>query len=102
MCWSCNAICGGCRPPRKRPVKCPECGTHNVYDIEQDMGTKECKKCGADLTEYAVPEARTCNFSGEMCYNPCKKSIQETPAGGYQECRNRVTEPITYDKKAAG
>lgn len=94
MCWSCNPICGGCRPPRKKPVKCPDCGTHNVFDIEANMANRVCKKCGSDLTELAIPKALECNYSGLICYNPCKKSKQETPEDGYQECITRVKEPF--------
>lgn len=97
MCWSCNAICGGCRPPRKRPVKCPECGGYNVFDLEKNMGTKTCKKCGLNVTELAIPEPLECNYCGEICYNPCKKAKQDPADGELHECNLRVTEPFVTD-----
>lgn len=93
MCWSCNPICGGCRPPRKRPVKCPECGAYNAFDIER--GTEKlCSKCGADLTEAATPEPLLCKYCGEMCYNPCRKAKQDPEDGDLRTCTMRSTEPF--------
>lgn len=93
MCWSCNPICGGCRPPRKKPVKCPECGMFNAIDLEHPSAENPCRKCGFDLTEVALPKPVTCKFCGLICYNPCKKAFKE-PENGLGECRIRVSEPL--------
>jgi hypothetical protein len=97
MCWSCNPICGGCRPPRKRPAKCPDCNTYNIFDIAGNrMAKPQCKKCAADLTQIALPPAMLCAYSNLMCYNPCKKA-KSKPDGESHECVLRVTEPIEVD-----
>ena len=83
MCWSCNPICGGCRPPRKRPVKCPECGMFNAVDLEHFSKPNPCTKCGFDLTDLALPEPVTCTICGEVCYNPCRKGKTEQPDGSF-------------------
>lgn len=93
MCWSCNPICGGCRPPRKRPVKCPECGAFNAVDLERG-GRKLCVKCEADLTELATPKPKVCRYCGEICYNPCRKADQDPPGGEIGRCQVRVKEPL--------
>lgn len=67
MCWSCNSLCGGCRPPRKRAVVCPECGAFNVVDLEHFHEGNPCSRCGTDLTAAAIPEPVTCLVCGEVC-----------------------------------
>ncbi len=102
MCWSCNPICGGCRPPRIRAIQCPECGGFNACDIEHLEDVYECESCGADITELAMPEPAICQLCGEICYNPCKRS--RTPLdSGIQSCQMRVTEPLNpkYQKAPA-
>jgi len=69
-------------------VKCGTCGTYNVFDIEENMGTKVCKTCNEDLTSQAIPEPMHCEYCGEICYNPCKKA-KTVPAAGPLECRLR-------------
>lgn len=94
MCWSCNPICGGCRPPRKRPVKCPECGAFNAINLEHMARTNPCSKCGFDLTELATPEPVVCTICDEICYNPCTSGKTEQPVEEKRECKVRVTEPL--------
>lgn len=94
MCWTCNALCGGCRPPRKKAVKCPECNTFNIYDIEKVMDFKVCKKCGKDLTKEAVPVQLLCKYCGEICYNPCRKAKTDPPGGLHDDCLVRAKTPI--------
>lgn len=111
MCWSCNPICGGCRPPRKRPVKCPECGMFNAVDLEHFSRPNPCTKCGFDLTDLALPEPVTCTICGEVCYNPCRKgrggvvgegvdggdgsaAAAEGGTPGVRPCRMRVGKPL--------
>lgn len=93
MCWSCNPLCGSCRPPRKKAVKCPECGAFNAVDIEHG-GRKYCSKCSADLTELAMPTPKICKLCGEICYNPCRKADKEPEGGELSPCPVRVKEPL--------
>lgn len=106
MCWSCNPLCGGCRPPRKRAVACPECGALNVVDLEHFHEGNPCSRCGADLTAAALPAPVTCRVCGETCYNPCRKGREGTGgkeaaapdagsgAPGVRPCRMRVGKPL--------
>lgn len=111
MCWSCNSLCGGCRPPRKRAVVCPECGAFNVVDLEHFHEGNPCSRCGTDLTAAAIPEPVTCLVCGEVCYNPCRKgrggvvgegvdggdgstAAAEGGTPGVRPCRMRVGKPL--------
>lgn len=94
MCWSCNPICGGCRPPRKRPVKCPECATFNAIDLEHFSEPNPCSKCGHDLTSLALPEAVICTICEEVCYNPCRKGKEEQLSENKGVCQMRVSKPL--------
>ncbi len=99
MCWSCNPLCGGCRPPRKKAVQCPECGTYNVFDIEiqQPPVQRLCKKCGVDLTEAATPKVVQCKRSGLLCANPCRQHTKTSQDGGLIECQNNTPPPPGYE-----
>lgn len=94
MCWSCNPICGGCRPPRKRPVKCPACGMFNPIDLEHFTATNPCSRCGLDLTNDAIPEPIVCSACDEICYNPCRKGKEERDQDQKEICRSRKAEPF--------
>lgn len=94
MCWSCNPICGGCRPPRKRPVKCPDCGAFNAVNLEHVAEANPCTKCGKDLTELAMPKPVVCSICREICYNPCRKGSNDEPAETVQPCNVRVAQPL--------
>ncbi len=94
MCWSCNPICGGCRPPRIRAVQCPECDGFNACDIEHLQDSYECEICEADITDLAIPEPAICKMCGEICYNPCKRSRKELEDGELIPCQMRVVEPL--------
>lgn len=90
MCWSCNPMCGSCRPPRQKAVKCTECATYNVFDIEirSPRIPRLCKKCGTDLTESATPVPVECKRSGRVCANPCRKYDKPAANGELVDCKN--------------
>ena len=67
MCWSCNPYCGGCKPPKPKPIKCERCGAFNF----DDLGI--CRKCKQVLPERPKPEAVFCRYIGAMCANPCQR-----------------------------
>lgn len=94
MCWSCNPICGSCRPPRKRPVKCSECGRPNVVDLEHFSDVNLCTKCGFDITDLAIPTPVICNISGEQCFNPCRKGKEPRTTEDFQRCANIKETPF--------
>lgn len=95
MCWSCNPRCGGCRPPRQRAVKCPECGTFNLFDIEirDPVVPRQCKKCALDLTGEATPVPVLCKRSGKPCANPCRQNTKEPGDGGLVDCKMNTPPP---------
>jgi len=95
MCWSCNPRCGGCRPPRQRAVKSPQCGTFNLFDIEirDPVVMRHCKKCGLDLTGEATPVAVLCKRSGKPCANPCRQHTKEPGDGGLVDCKMNTPPP---------
>ncbi len=67
MCWTCNPYCGGCKPPKPKPIKCEHCGTYNFSEL------KNCRKCRRPLPERQPPEPVMCLYIGEMCANPCQR-----------------------------
>lgn len=81
----CNPYCGLCKPPKPRPRICPKCRTANFRP--QDTN---CKKCGEGLPAFIPPPVVLCNFCGLTCANPCGKSKQAVPDGGFQLCHLRT------------
>ncbi len=74
MCWSCNPYCGGCKPPKPKPRKCPACKAFNFGEEDK------CKRCGGPLPERVPPPTVMCLYIGKLCANPClrhKKSPEE-------------------------
>ena len=67
MCWSCNPFCGGCKPPKPRPIKCENCGTFNFDE------TETCRKCRQPLPERKKTEPVMCLYIGEMCADSCQR-----------------------------
>lgn len=65
MCWSCNPYCGGCKPPKPKPVKCPGCKMYNFPELTR------CKRCGLPLPEPPKPVPLFCLYIGKICANPC-------------------------------
>ena len=104
MCWGCNPLCGGCKPPSKRAAECPECGWMNILTLQAKGEPKPvgCEKCGYDLTERSVPTARKCaRFGGVVCANPCGLAgkMFENPRSG--KCVN-IVEPDEWHALADG
>ena len=87
MCWSCNAYCGNCKPPKERPRQCTQCKTYN-FDPQKNL----CRKCKAELPERITPSVVMCQYCGMMCANPCKKS-EKAPADGLIHPCNLRTPP---------
>jgi len=75
MCWSCNPYCGGCKPPKPKPVKCPSCKTFTFPEFTH------CKKCGAKLPDLPKPVPVFCLYIGETCAVPCNRH-KKTPDDG--------------------
>lgn len=76
MCWSCNAFCGNCKPPKERPRLCKACKT-----LHANTEATHCKKCGAELPPRILPKTVFCQYCGLMCANPCKK-YEKAPMNG--------------------
>lgn len=87
-CWICNPMCGRCKPPAYKSVKCPECGALNIIqkaDVIERTGLA-CKRCAHDLTEEVVPKPIRCKFSGLVCAYPCGKSVSGKEEYGNNKC----------------
>ena len=80
MCWSCNPYCGGCKPPKTKPVRCPVCKTYNFPELTH------CKKCGALLPEPPPPIPAFCLYLGRKCANPCNKRLKTPNEGELPVC----------------
>ena len=80
MCWSCNPYCGGCKPPKPKPVKCPACNTFNFPELGH------CKRCGAVLPEPPKPQPVFCQNIGQMCANPCNRHKKPPQEGTSPTC----------------
>lgn len=92
MCWGCNPLCGGCRPPRQKAVKCPVCGWYNVLEV-QDRGEPcevGCERCGFDLTGHATSHTCLCARFAVLCANPCGLAHKVDSKGNLGRCQNRV------------
>lgn len=81
MCWSCNPFCGGCKPPRPKPVKCPGCKTFCFPEL------KQCQRCGTLLPEPERPEPVMCLSIGKMCATPCNKHRKPPLEGQVNTCK---------------
>lgn len=92
MCWGCNPLCGGCRPPRQRSVQCPSCGWFNVCDIQckGEPHAVACEQCGADLTADTVSRAILCARFNVECANPCGLASQVVEEHDLGLCQNRI------------
>ncbi|QEM67008.1 hypothetical protein FO488_01770 [Geobacter sp. FeAm09] len=75
MCWSCNPYCGGCKPPKPKPFKCPTCNTYCFPEL------KTCKRCGTVLPELPKPTPVMCLYIGKMCATPCNKHKKAVEKG---------------------
>lgn len=97
-CWSCNPFCGRCKPPRARPVQCPDCQTYNSPDFNQ---SNQCRKCGAELpVQAAVSRVVLCFYSGLLCANPCQKHTFVGKDGVVRPCRMNTPPPEGADLPA--
>lgn len=83
MCIGCNPFCGRCKPPLPRPRKCPDCGRFTM-----DTAELVCSNCGAELPKPMQPKTEFCNFSGQMCANPCGQRFRHVKT--YVNCANRT------------
>ncbi len=81
MCWSCNPYCGGCKPPKPKPIKCPHC---HVYTFPEK---KFCKQCGVALPDLPAPQPVFCRYLGETCANPCNRHKKAPEEGIAAECK---------------
>ncbi len=81
MCWSCNPYCGGCKPPKPKPRKCPNCKAY-CFDEER----KNCPKCGAVLPEHVPPPTVMCLYIGQLCANPCLRHKKAPEEGTEAAC----------------
>ncbi|MBU2702337.1 hypothetical protein Ga0466249_003464 [Sporomusaceae bacterium BoRhaA] len=82
MCWSCNPYCGGCKPPKERPVKCLVCHSLTFRD-----STNLCKKCGAILPAPTPRPTVMCLYIGKMCSNPCNRHKALPKDGNETTCQ---------------
>ena len=81
MCWSCNPYCGGCKPPKEKPVKCPMCKAYNFRDE-----SSVCKKCGSPLPPPIPRPTVLCLYIGQLCANPCNKHKTTSEDGTIKSC----------------
>lgn len=96
MCMVCNALCGGCQPPRKKAVLCPECGTLSIFNIEITLPPvpRTCTKCGLDVTDLATPQTVHCLNSGLPCANPCGYHRKAPENGELVRCSRTTPPPV--------
>lgn len=87
MCWSCNPYCGGCKPPKERPVRCRTCKTFNFRDE-----SNKCKNCGAVLPDPIKRPTVMCLQIGKLCANPCNRH-KSAPDDGVLKTCNLHTPP---------
>jgi hypothetical protein len=80
MCWSCNPYCGGCKPPKPKPIKCPNC---HIYCFPEFTS---CQRCGTPLPEPAQPVAAFCLHIGAVCAAPCNKHKKAPLEGQTDSC----------------
>lgn len=80
MCWSCNPYCGGCKPPKPKPIKCPVCNTYTFPELIK------CKRCGTVLPDLNKPEAVMCLYIGEICTTPCNRHKKASLDGLINTC----------------
>lgn len=85
MCWSCNAYCGNCKPPKEKPRMCTQCKAVN-FDLE----ATQCRKCGTELPPRILPKTVFCLYCGLMCANPCKKAEKAPLDGVCVPCKLRT------------
>lgn len=71
MCWVCNPYCGACKPPKEKPIQCPEC---KFYNFPESVVDNRCIKCGAELPEREKIIPVECLYSGLVCARPCGKA----------------------------
>lgn len=80
MCWTCNPYCGGCKPPKPKPMKCLSCNTYNLSDRET------CPKCGQPFPKHPAPTPTMCLYLGQMCGNPCHRHKKLPDEGVESNC----------------
>lgn len=88
MCWSCNPYCGGCKPPKEKPVKCSVC---NAYTFRDE--SNKCRKCGAVLPERVKPPTVMCLYIGKLCANPCNRHKKAPEEGVIVSCKWHTPPP---------
>lgn len=54
--------------------------------MEEDLAS--CAYCGAALPAVARPKVEFCNFSGQLCANPCGQRFKRCKS--YVKCANRT------------
>lgn len=80
MCWSCNPYCGGCKPPKEKPVKCAVCNGYSFPELTN------CKKCGAVLPERTKRLPVMCLYIEKVCANPCNRHKKAPDDGQVKIC----------------
>lgn len=103
MCWGCNPLCGGCKPPREKAVECPSCGRMNILTLQAKGEPKSvvCEDCSHDLTVYSIPKAKECiRFGGVVCANPCGLADKVLDAANLGKCLN-IVEPDEWHRFVA-
>lgn len=81
MCLVCNLYCGGCKPPKPKPIKCENCGTYNFHDLTI------CRKCKQILPKRLELEPVYCRYIEEICANPCHRHKKEPDKHAYSYCK---------------
>lgn len=81
MCWTCNPYCGGCKPPKEKPIPCPACGYYNI------SGRKTCKKCGTELPPPKPRPTVQCLYINKLCANPCNRYKNPPQDGMAKTCK---------------
>lgn len=102
MCWVCNPVCGGCQPPRKKTVFCPQCGALSLFDItiQAPPIPRRCASCGLDVTGLATPETVHCINSGLLCANPCGYHLKAPISGTPTACAHNTPPPVSGETSA--
>jgi len=95
MCWSCNPYCGNCKPPKERPIICPQCKKVYINITDEPM---KCKKCGSVLPKRPPRPIVNCLYSGLICANPCGKYKDPPKDGIIKPCKLNTPPKDPLDK----
>lgn len=86
MCWTCNPMCGRCRPASIKTVICPDCGNLTMFDRDVVLDAAQphvCAKCNRDVSDMLKIDPVECQKSGKWCAYPCGSFQKPLPEGHF-------------------